>query len=110
LKNIQALLKEAGLTLQNIVKTTVFLTDLADFSAMNEIYQSFFTAPYPARSTIQVAALPKNSILEIEVLAVKNINAAVYAMDMFQSGMIGEAEKAGIKNEDDINVLLNEKS
>lgn len=69
LDNIQILLADQGLAMSNIVKTTVFLTDLADFPAMNEIYASRFSSDYPARSTVQVAALPKGACVEIEIVA-----------------------------------------
>jgi|ERR1700677_2073356 len=69
LKNIGAVLHANGMTYANVVKTTVFLTDLADFAKMNEVYAKYFTAPYPARSTIQVAALPKGANVEIEAIA-----------------------------------------
>ena len=69
--NIEAVLAAAGLTMANVVKTTVFLTDLADFAAVNEIYAKHFTTPYPARSCVQVAGLPKGAKLECEVLAVR---------------------------------------
>jgi 2-iminobutanoate/2-iminopropanoate deaminase len=69
LKNIGAVLHANGMTYANVVKTTVFLTDLADFSKMNEVYAKYFTTPYPARSTIQVAALPKGANVEIEAIA-----------------------------------------
>ena len=69
--NIEAVLAEAGLTLANVVKTTVFLTDLADFAAVNEIYAKHFATPYPARSCVQVAGLPKGAKLECEVVAVR---------------------------------------
>ncbi len=71
LANIASILKEAGLTTENVVKTTVFLTDLGDFAAVNEVYASFFSEPYPARSCVQVAALPKGAKIEIETIAVK---------------------------------------
>ena len=70
-KNIRAVLAEARLTLDNVVKTTVFLSDMADFAAMNAMYDKYFTQPYPARSTIAVKTLPKNGLVEIEVVAVK---------------------------------------
>ena len=70
-KNIQAILAEVHLTLENVVKTTVFLSDMADFSAMNAVYDKHFTPPYPARSTVAVKTLPKNGLVEIEVIAVK---------------------------------------
>jgi len=70
-KNIQAVLAEVHLTLGNVVKTTVFLSDMADFSAMNAVYDKHFTPPYPARSTVAVKTLPKNGLVEIEVIAVK---------------------------------------
>ncbi len=69
IENIQLILAAERLTLGNVVKTTVFVTDLADFAAMNEVYARFFTADFPARSTVQVAALPKGARVEIEVLA-----------------------------------------
>jgi 2-iminobutanoate/2-iminopropanoate deaminase len=70
LKNITAVLEAAGLTLANVVKTTVFLTDMNDFAKMNSKYAEYFTEPFPARSTIQVAALPMAAHVEIEVVAV----------------------------------------
>lgn len=69
LKNLSAILAEAGLTPQDVVKTTVFMTDLGQFAAMNEVYARFFTAPCPARATVQVAALPKGAAVEIEAIA-----------------------------------------
>ena len=69
LQNIQAILDDQKLTFANVVKTTVFLTNLADFAAMNEVYAKYFTSDYPARSTIQVAALPKGANVEIEFVA-----------------------------------------
>lgn len=71
MKNIDGLLESQDLTRANIIKTTVFMTDLAQFGKVNEAYTSFFTAPYPARSTVQVAALPKGAVVEIEVIAAK---------------------------------------
>jgi 2-iminobutanoate/2-iminopropanoate deaminase len=69
LQNIGEILKAAGGSLQQVVRTTVFLADLNDFPAMNEAYATFFTAPQPARSTIQAAKLPKDSRIEIDVIA-----------------------------------------
>jgi 2-iminobutanoate/2-iminopropanoate deaminase len=69
LQNVQAILDEQKLGFANVVKSTVFMTNLADFAAMNEIYARYFTADFPARSTIQVAALPKGANVEIEVVA-----------------------------------------
>ncbi len=69
LHNVVGLLSTAGLTLEDVVKTTVFLTDMADFAAFNAVYNSFFTAPYPARSCVAVVALPKGAKVEIEVIA-----------------------------------------
>lgn len=69
LENVKAILEDQGLTFASVVKSTVFLTNLADFAAMNEIYAQYFTRDFPARSTIQVAALPKGASVEIEVLA-----------------------------------------
>jgi 2-iminobutanoate/2-iminopropanoate deaminase len=70
-KNIKAILTEAGYTMADIVKTTVFLADMADFAAMNEIYASQFEGDYPARSAVAVKTLPKNGLVEIEVTAHK---------------------------------------
>lgn len=69
LKNVKSILEDQGLDFGRIVKTTVFLTNLADFAAMNEVYAKFFTADFPARSTVQVAALPRGAAVEIEVIA-----------------------------------------
>jgi 2-iminobutanoate/2-iminopropanoate deaminase len=69
LQNVQGILDDQKLTFANVVKSTVFLTNLADFAGMNEIYAKYFTTDFPARSTIQVAALPKGAIVEIEVIA-----------------------------------------
>ncbi len=69
LKNIEALLAEAGATTANVVKTTVFLNDIADFTRVNEVYAKHFEAPYPARSAVQVAAIPAGGLVEIEVIA-----------------------------------------
>jgi 2-iminobutanoate/2-iminopropanoate deaminase len=70
LDNVTAVLKAEDLTFENIVKTTIFLVDLADFQTVNEIYGSYFTGQPPARSTVQVAALPKGARVEIEAIAV----------------------------------------
>ena len=69
LQNIKAILDDQQLTFNNVVKTTVFLTDLADFPAMNDVYAGYFTGDFPARSTIQVAGLPKGARVEIETVA-----------------------------------------
>src|ERR1041384_6614898 len=69
LENVKAILDDQKLTFNNVVKSTVFLTNLADFAGMNEVYAKNFTADFPARSTIQVAALPKGANVEIEVVA-----------------------------------------
>ncbi len=69
LENIRIILEDQGLTFANVVKSTVFMVNLADFAAMNEVYGRFFTADFPARSTIQVAALPRGAQVEIEVIA-----------------------------------------
>ena len=71
LKNLTAVLAENGMTLANVIKTTVFLADLNDFTAMNQVYAQHFTQPFPARSCVQVAAIPKGSLVEIECIAVK---------------------------------------
>ena len=71
LTNISNILKEAGLSMKNVVKVTVLLADINDFVAVNEIYKDFFEAPFPARSAFAVAALPKGGKIEIEAIAVK---------------------------------------
>lgn len=71
LTNAKSILEAAGLGMQNVVKTTVFLADMADFAAMNEIYAQFFSAPFPARSAVAVKTLPKGALLEIECIAVR---------------------------------------
>lgn len=71
LTNAAAILAEAGLSLANVVKTTVFLADMGDFAAMNEVYATFFSEPYPARSAVAVKALPKGAMVEIECIAAK---------------------------------------
>lgn len=70
LTNIQAILEEAGLTMSNVVKTTVFMADMTDFADMNTVYAEFFSEPYPARSAVAVKTLPKGALVEIEVVAV----------------------------------------
>ena len=69
LENVKAILDDQKLAFANVVKSTVFLTDLANFAGMNEVYAKYFTTDFPARSTIQVAALPKGANVEIEVVA-----------------------------------------
>ena len=69
LENVKAILDDQKLSFNNVVKSTVFLTNLADFAGMNEVYAKYFTGDFPARSTIQVAALPKGANVEIEVIA-----------------------------------------
>lgn len=71
LANVKAILAEAGLTVDNVVKTTVFLANMSDFGAMNEVYGATFTAPYPARSAVAVKDLPKGVLVEIEVIALR---------------------------------------
>ncbi len=71
LENVKAILTEAGLDFSHIVKTSIFLKDMGDFAQVNEIYGSYFTNNYPARETVQVAALPKNVNVEISVIAYK---------------------------------------
>lgn len=70
-KNIRAILVEAGYEMSDIVKTTVFLADMADFAAMNEIYASQFDGDFPARSAVAVKTIPKNGLVEIEIIAYK---------------------------------------
>ena len=69
LTNVKAILDEAGLTLDNVVKTTVFLADMNDFADVNAVYAEFFAEPYPARSAVAVKTLPKGALVEIEVIA-----------------------------------------
>ena len=72
LNNVKAILEAAGLTVDNVVKTTVFLQNMGDFAAMNAVYAEFFTeGQYPARSAVEVAALPKGALVEIETICVK---------------------------------------
>ena len=71
LKNVEAVLAAAGLTMANVIKTTVFLKDMNDFAAMNEAYAAFFPSNPPARSAVEVARLPKDARIEIETIAVK---------------------------------------
>ena len=71
LKNVDALLSSEKLERTDIVKTTIFMTDLKEFPEVNAAYEKYFTKPYPARSTVQVSALPKGAVVEIEVLAAK---------------------------------------
>ena len=69
LRNAKAILEEAGTDLAHVVKTTVFLSDIANFGAMNEVYSQYFQAPFPARSAVAVKDLPKGALVEIEVIA-----------------------------------------
>ena len=71
LTNAKAILEAAGLGLANVVKTTVFLADMGDFAAMNEVYAEFFSDPFPARSAVAVKTLPKNALVEVECIAAK---------------------------------------
>lgn len=71
MENIKAILEEAGTSLNNVVKTSIFLKDLNDFEAVNEVYGTYFIENKPARSCVQVAKLPKDAVIEIEVIAVK---------------------------------------
>lgn len=71
LLNAKAILEAAGLGLDNVVKTTVFLASMSDFAAMNEVYAQFFTAPFPARSAVAVKTLPKEALVEIECIAAR---------------------------------------
>ena len=69
LLNVKAILEEAGLTMSDVIKTTVFMADMNDFSDMNAVYSEFFPEPYPARSAVAVKTLPKGALVEIEVIA-----------------------------------------
>ncbi|MCT4621714.1 MAG: RidA family protein [Marinisporobacter sp.] len=68
LKNVEAIIKEAGSDMSKVIKTTVFLSDMNNFAKMNEVYSEFFTDAYPARSAVEVARLPKDALVEIEVI------------------------------------------
>ncbi len=70
-QNVKAILEEAGFSINDVVKTTVYLADMADFAAMNEIYASQFEGDFPARSAVAIKTLPKNALVEVEVIAVK---------------------------------------
>ena len=72
LRNAQAILRAAGLELADVVKTTVFLADMGDFAAMNAVYATFFSEPFPARSAVAVKTLPKGALVEIECIASRN--------------------------------------
>jgi 2-iminobutanoate/2-iminopropanoate deaminase len=69
LTNVKAILEEVGLTMSNVLKTTVFMADMGDFADMNSVYAEFFTEPYPVRSAVAVKTLPKGALVEIEVIA-----------------------------------------
>lgn len=71
LKNLRAILTQAGSGLDKVIKTTVFLADMGDFAAMNKVYSEFFSAPYPARCAVAVKTLPKDALVEIECVACK---------------------------------------
>ena len=71
MENIKAILEEAGTSLENVVKTSIFLKDLNDFAAVNEVYGTYFTENPPARSCVQVAKLPKDAVIEIEAIATR---------------------------------------
>lgn len=71
LTNVKNILEQAGTSMNNVIKTTVFLNDMNDFAAMNEVYAQFFQQPYPARSAVAVEKLPKDALVEIEVVAAK---------------------------------------
>ena len=71
LTNAKAILEEAGISMANVMKTTVFISDMNNFAAMNEVYAEFFSEPFPARSAIAVKTLPKNALVEVECIAAK---------------------------------------
>lgn len=72
LTNASKIMEEAGLSLADVIKTTVFMSDMNDFAAMNEVYATFFKEPFPARSAVAVKTLPKNVLVEVECIAAKN--------------------------------------
>ena len=71
LENVSAILKSAGSSIENVIKTTVFIKNMNDFAEMNAVYETYFIKPFPARSTVEVARLPKDVLVEIEVIAYK---------------------------------------
>ncbi|MCI6371835.1 MAG: RidA family protein [Bacteroidaceae bacterium] len=75
LTNARSILQAAGTDMENVIKTTVYLSDINNFAAMNEVYAQFFTEPFPARSAVAVKDLPKGALVEIEVLAIKPDNS-----------------------------------
>ena len=81
LKNLEAILNESGLNLSHVLKTTVFMTDLSEFTKMNEVYAEYFAEPYPTRSTVQVGALPKGAKIEIEAYAIDTVALEVVCSD-----------------------------
>jgi 2-iminobutanoate/2-iminopropanoate deaminase len=84
LENVTAVLQAEGLSFENIVKTTIFLTNLGDFQTVNEIYGSYFKSEPPARSTVEVSALPKGAAVEIEVIAVANPQSGGKSVDTWE--------------------------
>lgn len=72
LDNVKGLLESQGLDFSHVIKTTVFLDDMNDFNTVNEIYANYFVEPYPARSAVEVAKLPKGALIEVEIIAVKS--------------------------------------
>lgn len=71
LENVSAILKSSGSSIENVIKTTVFIKNMNEFADMNAVYETYFTKPFPARSTVEVARLPKDVLVEIEVIAYK---------------------------------------
>ncbi|MDO5046647.1 RidA family protein [Campylobacter sp.] len=71
MRNLEAILKEAQMSFENVVKTTIFLADIDDFAKVNEVYEEYFNGNFPARSTVAVKTLPKNALVEIEAIAIK---------------------------------------
>lgn len=78
LQNLSEVLKAGGSDINNVLKTTVYIANMDDYAVMNDVYASFFKKPYPARATIQVAGLPKNALVEIEGIAYRNVDNAIY--------------------------------
>ena len=89
LRNLAAVLAEAGSSLERVVKTTIFLTDINDFAAVNEVYARYLSAPFPARSTVAVAALPKGALVEIEMVALLPRRGARQDRDAHRGGRAG---------------------
>jgi 2-iminobutanoate/2-iminopropanoate deaminase len=100
LKNMEAVLAEMNLEMRHVVKTTVFMSDLANFAQMNEIYATYFADPYPARSTVEVKALPLNALIEIEAIVIDTLVYEQQVAHQHQHGGCGDGCSCGSEEED----------